>query len=483
MDDCRYRTAEILFFGAGKKGRYWLNYCKGYGIIPMGMVDNDPALNGSMCDDIRIYNPDAVKNLAYNHIFITCNRDEEIYKQLIGLGVLDDKIIKTDHDFINHFLYYATEEINPIRNSEKSLEGEKKKKILFDLQNGMVLGGVEAWTYSLAEILKGNGYRGLYVTTDAIGPRVIDRTYPTQILTYEGLHDEKEKVELCVKTIIEKLPCVIICNFPQNIFWSACIVKRLYPDSIRIIAIQHSDDELYYETYSLWKDLIDECMVISSRIEEKLIMLGMEKEKTCCLGWEVPCEENLNRVWNMGKAPLLIGYVGRVTKLSKRVDFMPVLAEKLCKKGIRFQMSIAGAGDYEEVLKLKIEEAGLNDCVRLTGYIDREKIPDFWTKQDIMVSCSEREGHSISQSEAMAAGAVPVITDVSGARDDVTDGYNGYVVPIGDIDALADRISYLYHSRDELVMMGKRAHDTIYKRQKSMDQAAFWDDLLRKVWQ
>ncbi len=483
MDDRLYRTVEILFFGAGKKGRYWLDYCKSYGLVPMGMVDNNPALNGSMCDDVRIYAPDSLKTLSYNHIFITCNREEEIYQQLIGLGVPDEKIIKTRHNFMNHFLYYATEKLEPLKNSVKAAAEGHKEKVLFDLQNGMVLGGVEAWTYSLAEILKDNGYQGLYVTTDAKGPIVMNETYPTQILTYEGLPDEKDKVALCVKTMIENLPCVMVCNFPQNIFWSACIVKRLYPDSIRIIAVQHSDDELYYETYSLWKDLIDECMVISSRIEEKLIMLGMEKEKTCCLGWEVPCEENLNRVWNMGKAPLQIGYVGRVTKISKRVDFLPILAEKLREKGIRFQMNIAGAGDYEEVLKQKIEEEGLNDCVRLTGYIDREKIPEFWMKQDIMAGCSEREGHSISQSEAMASGAVPVITDVSGARDDVTDGYNGYVVPVGDIDALADRICKLYNERDLLAQMGKNAHETIFRRQQEMNETAFWDELLRKVWQ
>ena len=100
-----------------------------------------------------------------------------------------------------------------------------------------------------------------------------------------------------------------------------------------------------------------------------------------------------------------------------------------------------------------------------------------------MISCSEREGHSISQSEAMAAGAVPVITDVSGARDDVTDGYNGFVVPVGDVDALADRICYLYYNRDELVRMGKCAHDTIYERQKNLNQTEFWNKLLKEVWE
>ena len=89
----------------------------------------------------------------------------------------------------------------------------------------------------------------------------------------------------------------------------------------------------------------------------------------------------------------------------------------------------------------------------------------------------------MSQSEAMAAGAVPVITDVSGAADDVTDGYNGYIVDIGDVDGLVDRICRLYHNRDMLKQMGQNAHRTIYERQAHMDQTAFWERLLEEIWQ
>ena len=77
---------------------------------------------------------------------------------------------------------------------------------------------------------------------------------------------------------------------------------------------------------------------------------------------------------------------------------------------------------------------------------------------------------------------VPVITDVSGARDDVMDGYNGFVVPVGDLDALVDRICVLSYNREELEYIGKCAHKTIYERQQEMNQTAFWNRLLDEVW-
>lgn len=493
MDNKVYRTMEVLFFGAGKIGRHWLECCRDFGILPKGMVDNDKTLCGSLCEDIPIYHPDHLRMLSFEYIFITCGREEEICRQLLSLGVEKDKIITGSHKILDYCLYYAvcsyTMDCNAFSyrvispNIVESKKLSEKKKILFDLRNGMVLGGVESWVYSLAKDLKGKGHQGLYLAADEEGPRAADETFPARILAYRGLHKEKDRVELCIREILENLPCTIICNFPQNIFWSACIAKKLFSDQVRIVAVQHSDDQLYYETYSLWQEYIDKCLVISSRIEEKLLSLGMEKSKIEHLGWEVACEEEISRTWSTDETCLKLGYAGRVTVTSKRADLLPVLAIKLRERGICFQMNIAGAGDYSETLQESIKAEGLQGCIRLEGYIDRTNIPAFWKRQDIMVSCSEREGHSISQSEAMAAGAVPVITDVSGAADDVTDGYNGYIVDIGDVDGLVDRICRLYHNRDMLKQMGQNAHRTIYERQAHMDQTAFWERLLEEIWQ
>lgn len=493
MDDRTCRTADILFFGAGRIGRYWLECCGDFGILPMGVLDNDKTLCGSYCEGIKIYHPDNLWMLSFKYIFITCGRQEEVYRQLLTLGVEKDMIIAGSHKILNYCLYYAvcsyTMDCNGFSNRfispyiAVSKKLSEKKKILFDLRNGMVLGGVESWVYSLARELKEKGYQGLYLAADEAGPRAEDNTFPARILTYRELHKEKDKVKLCLREIIKNLPCTVLCNFPQNIFWSACIAKKRFPDQVRIVAVQHSDDPLYYETYSLWQEYIDKCMVISSRIEDKLLSLGMEKRKMEHLRWEVACEESISRTWNMGSTCLRIGYAGRVTIVSKRVDVLLTLAAKLKERGIYFQMNIAGAGDYSETLQERAKAEGMQECIRLEGCIDRSDIPAFWKRQDIMVSCSEREGHSISQSEAMASGAVPVITDVSGAVDDVTDGYNGYIVAIGDVDGLANRICSLYHNREMLKKMGQNAHHTIYERQAHMDQAAFWESLIEEIWQ
>ena len=120
-------------------------------------------------------------------------------------------------------------------------------------------------------------------------------------------------------------------------------------------------------------------------------------------------------------------------------------------------------------MRQQIQSKNLQHRVILSGLLKQEQIPEFWERQDIMITCSEKEGHSISQVEAMASGAVPVITDTSGARDDVNDGYNGYVVGVGQIEELVDKIMYLSAHREKLTQMGKNAYETIKMRSGQPD--------------
>ncbi len=474
---------DIYLFGAGQKGRYWLRCLKSFGVMPSGFIDNNPELAGSLVDGVQVYGAAHSKAFSSGYILVTCNDEEEICRQLLELEFPEEKIVHGLHNITNHILYYAVNRIPSISSGSgmrKSLSG---RKVLFDLQNGMVLGGVEAWSYELAGRLCQQGIQGMYLTTETGLQRVGQAVYPVQVFRFEQPLEEGERIETYVEGITEHLPCTVICNFPWYIFWAACIARKRYPDQVRIIAVQHSDDATYYKSYGLWKEYIDKCLIISSLIEKKILSCGVEGEKLARLEWKVPCEEKLDRMWSPEDRRLQIGYAGRITVTQKRVDLLPVLAAELRRRGVCFQMNIAGTGNYAEALEEKIKEENLQDHVVLAGYLEREAIPLFWRKQDIMVSCSEWEGHSISQAEAMAGGAVPVLTDVSGVRDDVADGSNGFVVEVGNVEALADRICRLYRDRGMLKKMGQNAHDTICRRQQLLDQTTFWTELLEEVWQ
>lgn len=77
----------------------------------------------------------------------------------------------------------------------------------------------------------------------------------------------------------------------------------------------------------------------------------------------------------------------------------------------------------------------------------------------VLVHPSLADGFSYAVVEAMSCGVPVIVTDNTGSADLVVEGMNGYVVPVADVDALAERIAYLYRNRHLLPQLGARARE------------------------
>lgn len=75
----------------------------------------------------------------------------------------------------------------------------------------------------------------------------------------------------------------------------------------------------------------------------------------------------------------------------------------------------------------------------------------------VYVLPSYREGISVSIMEASAVGRAIISTDTVGCRESVVNDYNGYLVPVGDSKALADKMMYFIENFDKAVEMGKNS--------------------------
>ena len=76
---------------------------------------------------------------------------------------------------------------------------------------------------------------------------------------------------------------------------------------------------------------------------------------------------------------------------------------------------------------------------------------------DIVVLPSYREGLPKSIIDACAIGRPIVTTDAYGCRDCVVEGYNGYIVPVKNSEALAEKIKLLLEDEQSRIRMGKNA--------------------------
>lgn len=101
------------------------------------------------------------------------------------------------------------------------------------------------------------------------------------------------------------------------------------------------------------------------------------------------------------------------------------------------------------------------DKFYVLGAID--DIASFYSKISFYIQPSVVEGFGITPLEAMAFGRPVIVAEGAGMCELVTDGKDGFVVPIQSASAIKNRIEYFYDNPDEIRRMGREARKTAEK--------------------
>ena len=89
------------------------------------------------------------------------------------------------------------------------------------------------------------------------------------------------------------------------------------------------------------------------------------------------------------------------------------------------------------------------------------ELRDLYSQASVLVLPSIEDGFGLVMSEAMACGVPVIATTNTGAPDLITDGTDGFVVPIRSATAIGERIEYLYSHPEERAAMGRAALEKV----------------------
>ena len=145
--------------------------------------------------------------------------------------------------------------------------------------------------------------------------------------------------------------------------------------------------------------------------------------------------------------PVLL-WVGRIAPI-KGLDTLLDAVARLSESGQDMRLLVVG-GDADErtsgheiSLRQRIERLGLGDSVRFLGPQPQGVLPLYYAASDVTVLPSYYESFGMVALEAMACGSPVIASRVGGLVTTVRDGVTGFLVPDGDVEALAERIETL----------------------------------------
>ncbi len=241
-----------------------------------------------------------------------------------------------------------------------------------------------------------------------------------------------------------------------------------------------------------WRDAFDLVAALSNEMRDKLVAEGISPVEVVHNGVpERPPRPPLATQTGEDAVPTVV-YAGRLVP-EKGVDVLLRALARVRRTGPRAipnaRLLVAGQGPATSELRALASELGLDDAVTWLGHLPREEmerrfdgawvqaVPSLWAEPFGNVS-----------TEAMMRGTAVVASAVGGQTDIVVDGQTGFLVPPGDVGALAARLRHLLRDRTVAEAMGQvgrrralaqfsEAHRTqrfvgIYERLRALPQYA-----------
>lgn len=157
-------------------------------------------------------------------------------------------------------------------------------------------------------------------------------------------------------------------------------------------------------------------------------------------------------------------FVGRILK-DKGIDEFLLAAQELKNKYNNLEFQIVGFVEEDKYVEL-LEQYQNRGIIKYLG--KRNDIPQIMAASSCIVLPSYGEGRGTVLQEGAAIGRPLITCDIYGCKDNVEEGYNGYLCKVADVESLIDAMEkFIKLPYEEKLLMGKRSRE---KAEKEFDR-------------
>jgi glycosyltransferase involved in cell wall biosynthesis len=266
----------------------------------------------------------------------------------------------------------------------------------------------------------------------------LDAVYAYEDGAAATFHEAKKQGIICLYDL--PIP------FYRTVFEIQLEEAQRFPDmTSALIAIHEPARKLERKEQEL--QLADHIFVASSVTKNSLLQVGIQPEKISVIPYGAPIDyfQPQAKIDKFFRAL----YVGRVAA-HKGVHYLLQAWKELQLP--EAELLLVGVNDFPEGWLYQYEEV-----VRYIPSVPHASLNKYYNAANVLVFPSLIEGFGMVLLEAMACGIPVIATSNVGGTDVITDGVEGFIIPVRDVEALKEKLEWCYRHPQELARMGQAA--------------------------
>jgi glycosyltransferase involved in cell wall biosynthesis len=237
----------------------------------------------------------------------------------------------------------------------------------------------------------------------------------------------------------------------------------------------------------------DRVIAVSPHVAEQAISLGVRPERVRVIRSGVDVERFSPRDKRAARFELgldahtrLVLFVGNL-ETRKQLDVLLRALIEVRQRVPSPKLAIVGSGasagadDQTARLRQLTAELDLDSAVRFVGTVAAAQLPAWYAAADVFALPSSSEAQGIVALEAMASGMAVVASAVGGLLGTIDNGVDGFLVPSGDVTALAARLGDLLQDDAARARLGEAARRKVESQFSWARTVAATIDVYREV--
>ena len=173
--------------------------------------------------------------------------------------------------------------------------------------------------------------------------------------------------------------------------------------------------------------------------------------------------------------------VGRLHTV-KNHAFLVLACRALKSSDVQFHCLIAGDGEERPKLQNLINVLGVEEEVKLLGYVPREQLAAFYAQADLVVLTSRSEGIPVTLMEAMSMEKLVLAPDITGIPELVKDGKTGFLYEPSSMEDFLHKMQFILHVGGSLEGIRQAARRQVERDfNRSLNLRSFAHDFLERL--